>query len=100
MESAFLQYGLEVEKLFVMSNGTIQAILVGELHTMCDVNPENFPNDCHSKFGGPIGTVSTFTTVHKAWVFLMESIFSNGSVSQTMTCCLLVSEIPITMLHA
>lgn len=48
IESAFLQYGLEVEKLFVMSNGTIQAILVGKLHTMCDVNPENFPNDCHA----------------------------------------------------
>lgn len=31
-----------------MSNGTIQAIIIGELHTMCDINPENFPSDCHS----------------------------------------------------
>lgn len=64
MESAFLQNGLEVEKLKASYNGTIEAVIFGDLNTICEVNPEKFPVDCQEctiVFGIP--TRSTRQTV-------------------------------------
>lgn len=43
-----MENGVSVEKIKVMSNGTLLATPFGELSTICPVDPNKFPVDCHS----------------------------------------------------
>jgi hypothetical protein len=46
-DSTFLPHGLGSEQLRVKFDGTIQTVAFGQLKTICDVDPEHFPFDCH-----------------------------------------------------
>ena len=75
-----LEDGIEVEKLKVLSNGTVKTFITGRLNTLCEINPAKFPFDCH-KCAIMIGGSPASSKLEFEWdVVNFESVRNNNPI--------------------